>query len=191
MTTPTTTDPAKQSVIASLAFWFCLLVAAGLFAIVVLSPKLLTYIELKNEFYANQVRLVALEEQVGYLEKVSDALRNDPEFAKELARVEFGAARPGDERIQVDPSLSLDGSSEEAQQPMPAQPILWPTGPLELLVHHPKIRIGALAAAAVITLLAFTFLPERSSESAPQERKKTRRYFSKIAERYGRSSGDA
>jgi hypothetical protein len=159
-----TLGAARESalgIVLSCAFWVSLAVSAALFALVVLAPKLLTHRELQDEAYVNQVCLVTLEGQVERLEKAATALKNDPELATEMLRSEFGAARPGDERIRVDSELSAAAPPPPPEVATPPasfesfQPVL------EAFGRRRGLRLTSLAAAAVLTLLAFTFLHER------------------------------
>src|SRR5262245_13427599 len=109
--------------LASLLFWGCLLVAVSLYGVVVLSPKVIAFLELDQEYRVNQARLVRMERQVEYFDKVAGALEKDPAFAAELARIEFDAAKPGETRIAVDKGLSL-------QAPQPANPVVDSVDPL-------------------------------------------------------------
>ena len=161
---PSTTEP-RNAWVSNLAFWFCLIAAAGIYAVVALSPKVLAYVRLQNECYANQVRLVSLERQVQYLGSVAAALKSEPEFAAELARVEFDAVRPGDERIPVDRHLSIDAP---VRKPVPnalSAQTSWTEMLLEPFAHHRTIRLTLLAIAGAIVLTAFTFLIEPSTKN--------------------------
>ena len=103
-----TIDGGLRPWIISLTFWTCLLVATLLYAVVALAPKYLVYLRLKDAHFANQVRLVNLEQQNGYLQKVVYALEDEPRFQAELARYDFDAAKPDEERIAVEGALALD-----------------------------------------------------------------------------------
>ncbi|MGH7128253.1 MAG: hypothetical protein ACREIV_06775, partial [Planctomycetaceae bacterium] len=90
----------------------------------------------------------------------------DPDYAAELARIDFGAAPPGDERIAVGPALSLDGRDRPWADlgSAPARP--WHAPLAGRMAKDRDLRTGCLAAAVVIVLLAFTFLQEpRPAES--------------------------
>ena len=146
----------------SLAFWLCLLLAAVVYASVALAPKLLGYVKLNDEYRKNRTELVALEQRVSHLERVKDALENDPEFAAELARIDFDASRPGDERIAVEPLLSLEAVPTTARPSAAAfdgHPA-WYAPLLGVLAGNRTVRMSFLAIAAVVTLGAFTFLHE-------------------------------
>jgi amino acid transporter len=149
--------------IVTVLFWVSLLIAAASYAVAVLSPKLLGYFELRDRHYANQVKLVQLEQQVQYLGSVGAALRNDPEFHRELARVDLDATRPGEERIEVDPTLSLHSSpiknpTEAAQHPAPTGSRLLGSSPFAQIAHSRRTQQTLLLTAAAITIFAFTFL---------------------------------
>jgi cell division protein FtsB len=158
----------------SLAFWFSLLVAVLLYASVTLSPKALVYLEFRDSHHANQVQLVELEREVGHLEKTADALQHDPNFAAEMARIHFDAVRPGEERIPVDQKLHLD-ARVPAAAPASRVDRLTPYLPyLRTLAGDSSIRMSCLAAAATITIVAFTFFQtpspaERHSEDRPDD----------------------
>src|SRR5258705_13685823 len=99
MATRTKPKESRFSWLVALLFWACLLVSVSLFALTVLSPKVLALSALEKEYHDNQVKLVDLERKVEYFQKVASALQTDAEFAKELARFEFNAVQPGEERI--------------------------------------------------------------------------------------------
>lgn len=169
----------------SLLFWVCLLVAAGLFAAVALAPRLLTYLELRAEYESNQQQLVSLEQQVDSLRRVVAAFENEPEFTAELARIDFDASRPGDERIAVDRRLSLDAGPRPARPVKSSASFDWPRRPLSVIAHETIVRRTALVFAALLTIVAFTFFQE-PAESTAGEKKATRRpgLFRAIAQRY-------
>ena len=96
----------QQGVVFTVWSWLCLFAAAGVLAVLHLSPKLVTYAELEQRCQTNQQRLVSLEQQVERLRLEAEALLRDPEFAAALARVDFQKLRPGEQRIPVDPHLS-------------------------------------------------------------------------------------
>lgn len=144
--------------IFSLLFWTSLIVAATLYAVVALSPRLLTSLDLGREFYLNQVKLVSLEGEVEELERVRQALQNDPKFAAELARIELGVSTPGDEQILVEESLRL-GAQKSRDKEIIAQLLPpWYALYLEQLTSEPRERRILLSIAAGLTLFAFTFL---------------------------------
>jgi hypothetical protein len=147
----------------SLLFWLCLFLAGAMYAAVALSPKLLAWASLRDEHYGNQVRLVELEKQVKYLGRVVDALEDDPEFAAQLARVDFDASRPGDERITVDPSLSLD-ARDESRPRATVDRTAWYLPLLRQFADRPEFRRALLTIAAALSIFSFAFLQEAPSE---------------------------
>jgi hypothetical protein len=165
-TSPSTSSSAETRYdwIASLAFWLCLVVAAGLFASVTLAPRLAAHVELKKEFQANQVELVGMESRMQYLEKVAEALKNDPQFAAEVARIDFDAARPGDERIAVDKTLSLSAPKYDPPAVPAAAPTPWYAPIAQALVGSAALRPLTLLVAAGLVVVAFTFLHDAPSD---------------------------
>jgi hypothetical protein len=170
--------PAERefSPAASLAFWCCLVFAAALFALLALAPRVRIYRELGREYADLHTRLVEQERQVEYLGQVADALEHDPHFAEELARVEFDAAGP-EERIPVDPRLSLQGGRDRAPAAPPRAASPSAIGPssarglsplldrpfvdralLDVLCDDRPVRSTLLGAAAFLVIVAFTLL---------------------------------
>ena len=172
--TDSTPATARYDWIASLAFWLCLVVAAALFASVTLAPRLVTYLELRKEYQANQEQLVGLEGRTQYLEKVVDALRSDAQFAAEVARIDFDAARPGDERIAVDKSLSLSIPRYDPPPAAAAADAPWYVPATRFLAGNPSLRPLMLAVAAALVVVAFTYLhdtvTDEPEEAAPSRR---------------------
>ena len=156
--TSTQFGTTKQGWIVSLAFWFCLCLAAAMYAVVVLAPKWHTYQSLHSEHRNNQLQLVSLEQDVKRLDKVVSALENDTELAAELARIDFGAVRPGDERLVVDEDLKMNVQS--LQQLTPPRIIRQADSSelARLFSKNRRARHLTLAVAGLLTLFAFCFL---------------------------------
>ncbi|WP_145222482.1 hypothetical protein [Gimesia alba] len=168
----------------SLTFWIFLFIAASLFAAVVLAPRYLSYLNLQNEYLANQVQLVSLENQVEYLREIAHSLEHDPEFRSEVARVDFDAVRPGEERIAVDPDLALDVPQWDPGKKIPVSNRSWYVPMLGVLSENQKVRSSILLTAAVIVVLAFTFLHESQSRQLETVTQSTRDVLGLLLSRY-------
>ena len=144
----------------SLAFWICLLFSAMLFAMVGLSPKFQVYTQLRAQFDANQLRLVALEQHGEQLQRVIDAIRTDKDFESELTRIEFDALRPGEEVIPVDVSLRLDAKAlDQARSKSSMVPqSVWHEPFVKSLASHGRLRMALLSLAAGLVVVSFTWL---------------------------------
>jgi len=140
-------------------FWLCLLFAAGLYAVVALTPGWSASLKLRDEYDRNQRQLVSLEQRTGYLRQVIEALETEPDFAAELARVDFDAARPGDERIPVGPDLVLHASPPKPTTTIPIDSHSWLWRFLEMGAHNRTARSAILSFSALLVLFAFTLLP--------------------------------
>jgi hypothetical protein len=161
-----TSDSAFNPAVA-LAFWCCLALSAVLFAAVALSPKARTYRELRHEYDAIEGKVTFEERQVRHLQQVAEALQNDPDFASELARKDFGT-NESEERIAVDPKLSLDDASKlnpsadrvaaSGSKPGVDRLALLETPLLDQLCDSPLVRRSLLGAASFLLLIGFTFL---------------------------------
>lgn len=185
-----TTDPDDWAM--TFAFWGTLLVAGALFASVSLAPKLKTLSAHRQTWLANQQRIATLQQQAVELERIAAALEHDPAFAAELARVEFDARRPGEERIAVDSELQLGGEDH----PSPASPAAarppggtWtiPAFLLEPLATHTTLRASLLALAATLAVTAFLLLHEQQSGTVRLIFEGTRTMTREVLERYRRT----
>ena len=135
--------------------WLCLFLAAGFYGTVHLAPRLLTMVRLQHEYDTNHLRLVSLENQLQVLGRMAKALEHDPDFAAAMARVEFSADRPGEQRIAVDPHLTQETRDLAPQLDVTEPP--WPpyTPFLKFVVEYRSVNTGLLIAAAVLALCAF------------------------------------
>ncbi len=158
----------RDNWLTSLAFWLCLIAAAALYAIVTLSPKLLTFLTLNRAYQANQWKLVSLEKQVDHLQRVIDAQRNDPAFVREQARFDFDVASPDEQRIPVESHLRLNIGTGNADLAVVSPDLPW-YSPLLAAVAHSRFAANMLLAiAALVILYAFTFLNDRGSVESSQ-----------------------
>jgi hypothetical protein len=166
-------DAARETLwgmMISLGFWFCLLISAVLFAVVALSPKLLTYLQLRHQFDSNQLQLVALERQAGQLRRVVEAVRDDEDFAAELTRIEFDAVQPDEEILPVDGSLTLDAIATGSSTSLLAVMDPWYEPVVRFLASDARSRLSILGSAALLVVISFTILqpdePARASAKA-------------------------
>tara|TARA_R110002049_G_scaffold68849_3_gene178304 strand:- start:606 stop:1244 length:639 start_codon:yes stop_codon:yes gene_type:complete len=174
----------------SLTFWILLFIAASLFAAVVLAPRYLSYLNLRNEYLTNQVQLVSLENQVEYLKEIAHSLENDPEFRSEVARVDFDATSPGEERIAVEPDHALDVPQWNPNQKASVTSRAWYIPMLGVLSENQNVRSSILLTAAVIIVLAFTFLHESQTPQLETVTRSTRNLFAVLLSRYRVSEED-
>lgn len=149
----------------SVLFWLFLLTAGALYAGVALSPKLIAWQAWDRQYQANQLELVALESRSTQLEQVVTALKDDPQFAAEIVRIEFDAQAPGEEVLPVSGRLVYDPrTTEPVDQPRPVktrQPP-WQVWLMTLATDQP-LRRGLLTTAAALVVVGFTFLHDRRS----------------------------
>jgi cell division protein FtsB len=159
--------------LAALSFWCSLFLAAGLFAVLALAPKLRTYRELAREQEGLERQLVTTERRTEALAKVADALEHDPQFAAELARANFDASSGSEERIPVDPQLSLaawdsTGSDAQAEHPSGHSRLLDGSGLdgplLDQLADDRSVRTPLMAASSILLLVAFGLCGDRAPE---------------------------
>jgi len=163
--------------LAALAFWGSLFAAVGLFAVLALAPKLRTYRQLSRDYDRLEHQLVATERRTESLAKVADALEHDPQFAAELARVDFDSPRK-EERIAVGPQLSLSvwdsepASAAPGDRPSPAA--LLDGALLNTLSDDRTVRLPLMAASSLLVLAAFVLCNERVTKRHDAEIERSR-----------------
>ena len=150
-------DPPRLP-LASLLFWLCLLIAAALYAVIALSPRLVVWGDLQVESARQQVELVNLERQAQQLARVAAALERDPEFVAELARVELAAAKPGGTQIPLPPALGFDPRAPRAVEAAAEPTTPWYLPAARRAAADGRLRWRMLGAASGILLFAFVFL---------------------------------
>lgn len=170
----------------SLAFWLALLAAIGAYSLVALSPKLLSYIQLRHDYHSTQMRLVSLEHEVDDLHQVVDSLARDPEFVRKLASVEFGARRPGEERIAVDEHLQLSIRDNDPVFEMPADSLPWYGSMISPFAVNSRLRGTMLLASALTLVFAFMFLQPTPLVTVAEEQSSMPNTPSGILARYCR-----
>lgn len=154
-------DEGARGWIFSLAFWICLLFAAVLYGAIALSPKLLAYLTLKQEYDTNQMQLVGLQKQIAQTHKVIEALQNDPGFAREMARIDFDAVKSDEERIPVESNLAKKVRPGVPDMTVPPPDLPWYTPLLRVLAYSRTVGNALLAIAAGTIIYAFACLGER------------------------------
>ena len=169
----------------SLCFWSALLVSASVYAVVALAPKFAVWNQVRHEYRRNTEQMIALEEDVDYLERVEVALKTDPEFVQRLAGLSKPNADNNEEFIPVSGNLLFGYMADEAvaRPNLPKQPPYH--GLVMSLATRSRLRTGLLAFSACLTVFAFTFFNDAGSnlvQSAGRVMKATallpvRRYF--------------
>ena len=79
-------------ILPSILVWSWLFFAVGLFATVLLSPKLLLVHQLESEENTLKQKLEDIKQRNRFLASVGNALESDPEFTFEVARFEMNVS---------------------------------------------------------------------------------------------------
>lgn len=146
--------------LTSLAFWTCLVFSGALYAAAALAPKVLSCLELTQEHHANQLKLVALEQDDQRVQRIIKALQDDPRYAQELARQDF-AVGGSDERIPVGLDLSLEGRPGAPELHTPEPDLPWYTPLVALVARDDRLTTSLLVMASAVVVFAFGFLHSR------------------------------
>ena len=180
-------DHSTLEWIVSLLFWSQMLIAASLYGLVALSPKLLSYIDLQGEHFKRQSQLVSLENHISELEKVVDSLHDDPRVMEELARLDLDAARPDEERIPLEDGVTLQSRLGQTVH-VPDVGRAWYEPFLRAFAGHTSLRVTSLAVAAALVVISFTFFHPAQARSFHSGWKNLRGGFAACIARYrGRS----
>lgn len=159
----------------------------------VLAPKLKTFASLDQQYAENHDRLLQLEEQIHYLNRVADALEHDPEFTNELARVDLNLTEKGTERVFVDVSLSMAAPTDtpRRQHSTRTGALSRCLGLLDGVLNDQVWKQKVLLGLAGVVVFAFVFLQDPPKKLAPQrrvlKRKRTAPRTSKTRQRSGHS----
>ncbi len=179
---------SRRAWMVAIAFWGNLVFAVLIYASVALSPKMISYFDLKQQWYENQSKLVTREQQVLYLNRVVTALETDPEFAQELARNDFDRSRPGYEHLPVAPELTLDARSMAAFDVPEEESRPWYYPILKILATKKKVRMILLGFACGLMLFSFVFLHESHIDQLRVMKIQTFRMVHRCMGRYKASS---
>jgi hypothetical protein len=169
--------------LGALVCWLALFLAAGLFALVSLSPKLVENQRLREDYEATQIRMVTLERQNAQLARIGDALEQDPEFASELARVHFESESPDEQRIQVSEHLSLQATGVDAEMPAPSEPP-WYMPLVEKIAEDRQMSNAILCAAALLGLTSLVMRGRPGCEPQNDEDAPSGSVWSWLRDRY-------
>lgn len=146
----------------SLCFWTTLICAATIYATVALAPKFCVWNEVRLEYRQNIARLVELEDDVAYLERVEAALKTDPEFRNQIAGVSE-SLNDEEEFIPVSGSLLFGQNNQlETISDAPRMPAYHAM--TVQLASHASLRASLLTLAACLTIFAFTFLNDAGTD---------------------------
>ena len=178
-----------SGMVVSLLFWASLLSAAFLFAAVSLSPKILETMRLQDDYDGTQFRLVQVEQQNEQLQRVVDAIRQDPDFATEMTRIEFDAVRQGEEIIPVDAELRLSPRDLTQMRTPAIVPRAWYRPLLVPFAENDSLRMSLLGTAAVLILVSFTWMQPSSARQLARPVGACQSFMQTVRARYLRSSG--
>lgn len=148
----------------SFLFWGQLMVAGILYGSVAIAPKLLTYVELDDEYVTGQTELVQLERQVFELRKITESLEKDRSLLEELARIDLDASRPGEKLIPLQDNLTLQSRITRPFNAAAQSTEQWYSPFLSAFALNHQLRTTSLLVAAVLVLVAFTFFQPSQAE---------------------------
>ena len=149
----------EDPVLPSILFWACLFFAVGLFAIVLLSPKLTLVHQLESEENTLKQKLGEIKQRNRFFASVANALESDPEFTFEIARFEMNISESEEQPIDVKPVFP--GTSDRMQLPTPKRRIEWWLQPARLIARDRTLSDICLATAAILVIVAFALFTPR------------------------------
>lgn len=148
-------EPPARGASAAPLFWMCLIAAVALYAPCVLAGRFVAWWELQHRYLRNQGELVAAQHQIRHLQRVADALEQDPDFAAQVARAELGAAPSRTHVIPLPPELNSDPRIPPDPANVEPSAEAWYVPVLRRIAGDAALRRNLLCAAAGIFLLGF------------------------------------
>jgi cell division protein FtsB len=176
-------DHSTLEWIVSLLFWGQMIVAASLYGVVALAPKLTAFVELENEHLKTQTQLVSLENHIHELEKVVVSLQDDPRTIEELARLDLDASRPDETRIPLDEGVTLQTRLGRSTH-VPEVGRAWYQPLLRAFSENTSLRVTSLAVAAALVVISFTFFHPSQARSFHSGWWNLRAWFAACVGRY-------
>ena len=146
-------------ILPSILFWSCLFFAVGLFAAVLLSPKLLLVHQLESEENTLKQKLEDIKQRNRFLASVGNALESDPEFTFEVARFEMNVSESEEQPIEVKPVFPETANT--VQLSTPKRRLEWWLQPARLIARDRTLSDICLATAAILIIVAFALFTPR------------------------------
>lgn len=144
-----------EPILPSVLFWLCIFAAITVFAGVFLAPKLVALHRLELEQDELALRLDRLQRGNAFLERVIDALENDPEFTAEVARFDLDAVAPDEEHLPAPPVLP--GATSESVPTTADTASPWWLPIAETITEDRTFNDACLLTAGALAVVAFTF----------------------------------
>lgn len=183
----TSDDHSTLEWMVSLLFWGQMILAASLYGVVALAPKLTSYVELRSEHLKRQTQLISLENHIHELEKVVESLHNEPRVMEELARLDLDASRPDEKRIPLEGGVTLQSRLGQSTH-VPKVGRVWYEPFLRAFAETTSLRATSLGVAAALVVISFTFFHPSQARSFHSGWRSLRSGFRECVARYrGRS----
>lgn len=135
------------------SFWVILLLAAIIFAAVALAPGALRWFQLRDQVHRNASQMLRLERDVEQLSRIRTTLETDADYRRQQA----SKGSPLDRQLDA-----VKRPPERRKSPSAAATVrvFGPGGAeiLGLVGRDPPLRKTLLGIAALMVLIAFTFL---------------------------------
>jgi cell division protein FtsB len=159
--------PATGSIWPAVAFWLTAFLSAALFAAVLIAPAWQQRESLRTRVMQLAAQCRHIQEANGRLERVVTALKHDPDFTGELARVELDFGPAGEQRLPA----PLRHAKSPPTTPERAQS--WTAPLVHLFARDAMTRHTALATAAVLAVVALAFFNQGKQRLEQEETEET------------------
>ncbi|MGE3999315.1 MAG: hypothetical protein AB7I48_03785 [Planctomycetaceae bacterium] len=148
---------SRSGAMISLAFWLCLLSAAALYALVVLSPKVVRWARRAEDYAVNQQRLVNLGREIQYGERLSR------EWEANLANgaLTTPTSQAGAEQtIPVEEALRYHGPPDQLDPHEAGRTAAQGLRIPQIMARSRLLQAAGLVCSAALLAVAFTLLTE-------------------------------
>ncbi len=156
-------DGTPSGVLMSLSFWMCLLLAVALFALVVLSPKVVRGSRRAEEYAINQQRLVNLRQEIRYGERLAQEMQSNTGLdATVVATPRSASVLGAGEQIAVEEALRYHRRFETAPVPRMPEDTSLRVRVFQTVAGSRLLQTAGLAGSAALLIVAFAVLTDRS-----------------------------
>lgn len=150
-----------ESFAVSLGFWSTLVSATAMYAALVLAPKLLENVELRDS--ANRLNKIVSrrESEVVHLNRLASAIEHDADFLARIRSREFSLQRKGTIEIAVSAELGFDARVPQFRDEKKEAESTWYIGFLRQLSVSSDLRRNWNCVMLSLFLVSFLIMNEK------------------------------
>ncbi|MDG2390313.1 MAG: hypothetical protein P8M30_13455 [Planctomycetaceae bacterium] len=174
--------------------WGWLILAMGMYALVILSPKLAQQEILLADYQSLQQQMLADKTRLNRLHQVKQSIRSEPELVRQILNGQKSVLR-GDREILPDAITPADqlGQQPYANAGLPRRHPHWYAPIVIFIGENETVRGLVLCGVIVLILITFVSVPPAASQAEETEsdieesetHPRTPNFLSQLKQRYG------